>query len=55
MYNHASEKRFIEMPSMYQPTLRQDQIRALYQHKRLRNRPMTSLLREAVDNSSVRL
>lgn len=35
---------------MYQPSLREDQIRALYHLKRLRNIPMTALLREAVDN-----
>lgn len=35
---------------MYQPSLREDQIRALYHLKHLRRLPMTALLREAVDN-----
>ncbi len=34
---------------MYQPALRPDQVRALYYLKQQRRRPMTNLLREAVD------
>ena len=34
---------------MYQPALRHDQIRSLYQLKLERDRPMTALVREAVD------
>ena len=34
---------------MYQPALRPDQVTALYYLKRQRRRPMTKLLREAVD------
>jgi len=34
---------------MYQPALRPDQIRALYLLKARVNRPMTALVREAVD------
>jgi hypothetical protein len=34
---------------MYQPALRSDQVRALYYLKQQRRRPMTRLLREAVD------
>ncbi len=34
---------------MYQPALRPDQIRALYQLKLQRGQPMTHLVREAVD------
>jgi hypothetical protein len=34
---------------MYQPTLRPDQVRALYILKRWLRKPMTKLLREAVD------
>ncbi len=36
--------------AMYQPALRPDQIRALYFLKELRGLPMTTLVREAVDN-----
>ena len=35
--------------SMYQPKLRSDQVKALYQLKLIRKRPMTFLLQEAVD------
>ena len=34
---------------MYQPALRPDQVKALYDLKQQRRRPMTRLLREAVD------
>ena len=34
---------------MYQPALRPDQVQALYYLKQQRRRPMTRLLREAVD------
>jgi len=34
---------------MYQPALRPDQVKALYYLKRQVRRPMTKLLREAVD------
>ncbi len=34
---------------MYQPSLRPEQIKALYYLKLRRNQPMTVLLREAVD------
>ena len=34
---------------MYQPALRPDQVTALYYLKRQQRRPMTKLLREAVD------
>ena len=34
---------------MYQPALRPDQVTALYYLKQQRRRPMTKLLREAVD------
>lgn len=34
---------------MYQPSLRPDQVQALYFLKQQRRRPMTKLLREAVD------
>jgi hypothetical protein len=34
---------------MYQPALRPDQIRSLYYLKQQRRRPITKLLREAVD------
>jgi len=35
---------------MYQPALRPDQVQALYYLKQQRRRPMTRLLREAVDH-----
>ena len=34
---------------MYQPALRPDQVTALYYLKRQQRRPMTKLIREAVD------
>lgn len=34
---------------LYQPSLRDDQVVALYYLKKLRRQPMTTLLREAVD------
>ena len=34
---------------MYQPALRPDQVKALYFLKQQRRRPMTKLLRDAVD------
>lgn len=40
---------------MYQPTLRPDQIRSLYQLRHRFRRPMTQLAREAVDHYLGRL
>jgi hypothetical protein len=40
---------------MYQPALRPDQIRSLYQLKLQQRRPMTALAREAVDDYLRRL
>ena len=40
---------------MYQPALRPDQIRSLYQLKLQQRRPMTVLVREAVDSYLRRL
>ena len=42
-------RRVREGQRMYQPALRPDQVRALYYLKQQRRRPMTKLLREAVD------
>lgn len=39
----------LEAQAMYQPALRHDQIRALYLLKMRSDRPMTALVREAVD------
>ena len=38
-----------EGQAMYRPALRPDQVRALFLLKQQRRRPMTKLLREAVD------
>jgi hypothetical protein len=43
------EDSILEVQAMYQPALRPDQIRALYLMKAFVQRPMTALVREAVD------
>ncbi len=39
-----------EIGNMYQPALRPDQVKALYYLKRKLSRPMTELVRDAVDD-----